>query len=99
MHNFGIIYSDKTVYDYEAIRFYNTYILGKYERGEQIVDKIENRIRKLSESPYYQMYDYEREVRKIIEGEYKIFYRIHEDQNIIEILRILHFKQDQKNNV
>jgi len=79
--------------DRETIKLYlNQYSLTAANR---LFDRIKSRVELAKENPYaYPAYGRRPQFRKIVVGDYLVFYKVNEDEKTIEVHHILHGMMD-----
>jgi len=59
----------------------------------KFLDALDKDLENVSRNPYmYPIYEYNKEYRRIVTGDYLIFYKIDKTNNLVGIYRILHGK-------
>ena len=80
-------------YDREAIKIY----LDQYSpvAAKRIFDKIKSNLELVKENPYmYEAYERRPQFRKMVVEDYLVFYKVKEEEKIIEVYRILNGMTD-----
>ena len=93
--NYQVKYLPETVIDRAEIR---TYLAKYYESTvRNFFVFLKERIGQLKEFPYScPTYDDDPDYRKLVVGDYLVFYMVDEDSKTVEIHRIFHGSQDIK---
>ena len=61
----------------------------------KFLDALEENFNNVSLNPYmYPKYEYNKEYRKFVTGDYLIFYKIDNENNLVNVYRILHGKRN-----
>ena len=61
----------------------------------KFLDELEENFKNVSLNPYmYQKYEYNKDYRKIVTGDYLVFYKIDNENNLVKVYRILHGKRN-----
>ena len=61
----------------------------------KFIDALNEDFKNVSHNPYmYPIYEYNKEYRRIVTGDYLVFYKILEEKNQVRVYRILNGKQN-----
>ena len=90
---FRIKYLPDTVTDRDEIREYLSLYYESTVRNFFIL--LKEKIAKLKDFPYScPVYEYDHDYRRLVVGDYLVFYIVNEDAKIVEIHRIFHSSRD-----
>jgi addiction module RelE/StbE family toxin len=79
--------------DIKEIKKYNKRYSKKYQLD--LINSLRKRCELLSENPFlFPTYQYNQSFRKMVVGDYLIFYKVSEDARLVSVYRILHGRRD-----
>jgi len=90
---YKVKYLDTVRHDREAIKKY----MSQYSStaAKRLFERVKAKVERVKENPHmYEVYWRRPQFRRIVVGDYVVFYRIVESENVVEVHHILHGMMD-----